>query len=152
MTIGWEEVLTSVNERLETFEICVRILNVTPNVFPSDISITLAANTIRGSATGWLFSPLYAVSFDLLFSYHIDPGDYQRLSERNGDLFFTDITATNSRACIEVIINDDNLLEETEIFTVQVVPDSFNHPTGLPTYFFLEPDLTVVEITDSHCK
>ncbi len=51
-----------------------------------------------------------------------------------------------------MVINNDNLLEETETFTVQVVPDPFTHPFGLPPYFFLVPDLTVVEITDSHCE
>ena len=90
--------------------------------------------------------------FYVLFSYHVDPGDYERLSESNGDLFFDDITADNNRSCIEVVINDDNLLEATESFTVQVVPDSFNHPDGLPTNFFLEPNLTVVEIIDNDCK
>ncbi len=87
---------------------------------------------------------------DVLFSYHVDPGDYQELTIE--DLFFTDITATNSRACIEVFIIDDDLFEDTERFTVQVVPDPFSHPTGLPRNFFLEPDLTVVEIRDTLCK
>ena len=148
MTIGWEEGFTSVNEGDGVVEICVRTLNVIGNPFPPDISITLAAKTIRFTAAGWLFSPSY-VSFDLLFSYHVDPGDYGRLSESRGDLFFTGITATNSRACIEVSINDDNLPERAEYFIVQVVPDSFNHPAGLPVNFFLEPDQTVVAIIDN---
>ncbi len=87
---------------------------------------------------------------DVLFSYHVDPGDYQELTVE--DLFLLDITATINRTCIEVFIIDDDLLEDTERFTVQVVPDPFNHPTGLPRNFFLEPDLTVVVIRDNLCK
>ena len=89
-------------------------------------------------------------SVDLLFSYNVDPGDYEKLSESNGDLFFPDITATNSRACINVSIKDNNPLEVTESFFVQVVPDSFNHPTGLPMNFFLVPDLIVVKIINTN--
>ena len=136
------------NEGHGVLEICVCTLNVIGNPFPPYISITLAANTIPVTAAGWLFSPSY-VSFDLLFSYHVDPGDYGRLSEGNGALVLTDITATNSRACIEVSINDDTQQEGIEVFSVQVVPDSFNHPTGLPVNFFLEPDRTVVAIIDN---
>ncbi len=55
MTIGWEELFTSVNERRGILEICVRTLSVTGNTFPRDTSITLAAITIRGTAAGWLF-------------------------------------------------------------------------------------------------
>ena len=63
-----------------------------------------------------------------------------------------DITAANNRTCIEVFIEDDDLLEATENFTIQVVPDPFSHPEGLPPNFFLVPDLTVVEIMDNDCK
>ena len=87
---------------------------------------------------------------DVLFLYLADPGDYQELTVE--DLFFDDITATNNRTCIEVSIEDDDLLEATENFTVQVVPDPFSHPDGLPLNVFLEPDLTVVEIMDNDCK
>ena len=93
-----------------------------------------------------------SLCFLCALSYHVDPGDYERLSESRSDLFFEDITATNNRSCIEVVINDDNLLEATENFSVEVVPDSFNHPTGLPPNFFLEPNLTVVEIINNDCK
>ena len=143
VTIGWEKGFSWVNEGDGVLEICVRTLNVIGNPFPPHITITLAANTIPVTAAGWLFSPSY-VSFDLLFSYHADPGDYVQLSEGNGALFLTDITATNSRACIEVSINDDTQPERIEVFTVQVV-----HPTGLPVNFFLEPDQTVVAIIDN---
>ncbi len=63
MTIGWEELFTSVNERRGILEICVRTLNVTGNTFPRDISITLAAITIRGTAAGWLFATIYPLFF-----------------------------------------------------------------------------------------
>ena len=84
------------------------------------------------------------------FWYCVDPGDYEELTVE--DLFLLDITATNNRTCIDVTIEDDNLLEATESFTIQVVPDPFSHPTGLPPNFFLVPDLTVVEIMDNDCK
>ena len=80
---------------------------------------------------------------------YIDPGDFNRLSL---GVFSTNITATNSRACIEVAINDDDLLEETEVFTVQVVPEPSAHQFGLPENFLLIPNLTSVEIVDNERK
>ena len=74
------------------------------------------------------------------------------LIEANGDIFFSDITADNNRSCIAVFIEDDDVLEETENFSLQLVPDSFSRPDGLPPNFILEPDLTFVEIMDNDCK
>ena len=62
MSIGWEETFTSVNEGQGALEICVCTLSVTGSTFPTDVSITLAAITIRGTAAGWLFL-LSQVSF-----------------------------------------------------------------------------------------
>ena len=84
------------------------------------------------------------------FWYCVDPEDYEELIVEN--LFFDDITDAINRTCIEVTIVDDNLLEATENFSVQVVPDPFSHPDGLPSNFILEPDLTFVEIMDNDCK
>ncbi len=88
----------------------------------------------------------------LSYSLHIivDPEDYERLSADNGDLFSADITATNSRACIEVSIINDNLPGEgTEHFLVEVVPDPFYHPNGLPANFLLRPTHIIVRINDT---
>ena len=53
--IGWEQNVTSVNERQLMLEICVRVLNDDDDVsFPEGFEVSLAANTIRGTAAGEL--------------------------------------------------------------------------------------------------
>ena len=52
------------------------------------------------------------------------------------------------RACIDVHINDDTLLEELEFFSVQVVTGQ----DGLSDNIRLAPDLIFVEILDNDCK
>ena len=74
-----------------------------------------------------------------------DPGDY---TELRTDSNFVFITGDNRRACIDVQINNDTLLEELEFFSVQVVPG----PDGLSDNIRLAPDLTFVEILDNDCK
>ena len=74
-----------------------------------------------------------------------DPGDY---TELRADSTFVFITNENRRACVDVMINDDTLLEELEFFSVQVVAG----PDGLSPQIRLEPDLISVEILDNDCK
>ena len=74
-----------------------------------------------------------------------DPGDY---TEFRTDSNFVLITGVNRRACIDVQINNDTLLEELEFFSVQVVPG----PDGLSDNIQLDPDITFVEILDNDCK
>ena len=74
-----------------------------------------------------------------------DPGDYTELRTNSNFVFITDVMR---RACIDVQINDDTLLEELEFFSVQVVPG----PDGLSDNIQLAPDLTFVEILDNDCK
>ena len=72
----------------------------------------------------------------------MDPGDYTALRT---DTNFVIITDETRRACINVNIYDDTLLEEVEFFSVQVIP-------GLFPNIRLDPDLTFVEILDNDCK
>ena len=74
-----------------------------------------------------------------------DPGDY---TEIRADSTFVFISDENRRACIDVEINDDALLEELEFFSVQVVPGL----DGLSDNIRLAPDLAFVEILDDNCK
>ena len=74
-----------------------------------------------------------------------DPGDY---TELRTDSTFVFISDENRRACIDVNIIDDPLLEGAEIFSVQVVPG----PGGLSAQIRLDPDLTFVKILDNDCK
>ena len=75
----------------------------------------------------------------------MDSGDYTALRIGANFVFITDETR---RACINVNIYDDTLLEEVEFFSVQVVPES----GGLSPNIRLAPDLTFVEILDNDCK
>ena len=75
----------------------------------------------------------------------MDPHDYIALRTDSNFVFITDETR---RACINVYINDDALLEEVEFFSVQVV----SGPHGLLESIRLAPDLTFVEILDNDCK
>ena len=74
-----------------------------------------------------------------------DPGDYTELRTDSNFVFIID---DNRRACIDVNIIDDPLLEGAEIFSVQVVPG----PGGLPPQIQLDPVLTFVVIQDNDCK
>ena len=74
-----------------------------------------------------------------------DPGDYTGLRTDSNLVF---ITGDNHRACIDINIIDDPLLEGAEIFSVQVVPG----PGGLPPQIQLDPVLTFVVIQDNDCK
>ena len=83
------------------------------------------------------------------FSLHADPGDYTALVA-DSDLFFDIIDDDTRRTCIEVVINDDNLLEGVEFFSIEVVPDPF--VTNFPSNVRLDPPLTFVEIRDNDGK
>ena len=53
--IGWEQNVTSVNEGQLRVDLCVRVLNLDDAVeFPEGFEVSLAANTIRGTAVGEL--------------------------------------------------------------------------------------------------
>ena len=53
--IGWERNFTSQDERQSPLELCVRVLNIDDDVaFPEGFTVSLAANTIRGTAAGEL--------------------------------------------------------------------------------------------------
>ena len=55
MIIGWEQNLTSVNESLSILELCVRVMNIDDDIaFYERFEVSLAANTIRGTAVGEL--------------------------------------------------------------------------------------------------
>ncbi len=55
MIIGWEQNVTSVNEGQSMLELCVRVLNINDEVeFPEGFQVSLAANSIRGTAVGEL--------------------------------------------------------------------------------------------------
>ena len=76
---------------------------------------------------------------------HEDSGDY---TELRADSTFVIISDDNDRrACINVTIDNDALLEEVEFFSVQIV-----RPDGLSANIQLDPDLTFVEILDNDCK
>ena len=83
------------------------------------------------------------------FSLHEDPGDYTALVVYS-DIFFDIIDDYTRRTCIEVEINDDNLLEGLEFFSLEIVPDPF--VTNFPSNIRLEPDVTFVKIRDNDCK
>ena len=77
---------------------------------------------------------------------HEDPSDYTKLQE-DSDVF--DIINNHTRrTCIEVLINDDDILEGVEFFSIEVVPDPF--VTDFPTNVLLDSYLIFVEISD--CK
>ena len=44
------------NESHGILNLCVRVLNITGDIFPPGITISLAANTTSGTATGQLYS------------------------------------------------------------------------------------------------
>jgi hypothetical protein len=124
--IGWEQNVTRVNESQSILELCVRVMNIDDDVaFPEGFTVSLAANTIRGTAA--------------------DPDDYFPL-EASNDVFFDIIDDDTRRTCIEVEIINDNLLEGIEFFRVEVVPDPF--VVNFPPNVRLEPDVTFVEILD----
>ena len=51
--IGWEQNVTRVNESQSILELCVRVLNLADSVeLPEGFEVSLAANTIRGTAAG----------------------------------------------------------------------------------------------------
>ena len=53
--IGWEQNVTRVNESQSILELCVRVMNIDDDVaFPEGFTVSLAANTIRGTAAGEL--------------------------------------------------------------------------------------------------
>ena len=55
MIIGWEQNVTRVNESQSILELCVRVLNLADTIeFPEGFVVSLAANTIRGTAAGEL--------------------------------------------------------------------------------------------------
>ena len=74
-----------------------------------------------------------------------DHGDYTELRTDSNFVFISD---ENRLACVDVNINDDDLLEEVEFFSVQVVPGL----DSLSEKIRLDPDLTFVEILDNDCK
>ena len=83
------------------------------------------------------------------FSLHEDPGDYTALVADN-DIFIDIIDDDTRRTCIEVEINNDDLLEITEFFSIEVVPDPF--VTDFPANVRFDLALTSVEIPDNDCK
>ena len=83
------------------------------------------------------------------FSLHEDPGDYTALVA-DSDVFFDIIDDDTRRVCIEVVIINDTLLEITESFSIEVVPDPF--VANFPSNVQLEPALTFVKILDNDCK
>ena len=54
MIIVWERNVTCVNESQSILELCVRVLNLDTVQFPEGFEVSLAANTIRGTAAGEL--------------------------------------------------------------------------------------------------
>ncbi len=53
--IGFEQNVTRIIESQSTLEFCVRVMNIDDDVaFPEGFEVSLAANTIRGTATGEL--------------------------------------------------------------------------------------------------
>ena len=64
-----------------------------------------------------------------------DPDDYEAV---NAKLTFN---STRSRACVTVVIEDDDLLENTEEFQLSLTSDE--------DQVILDPDSTVVSITDT---
>ena len=83
------------------------------------------------------------------FSLHEDPGDYTALVA-DSDIFFDIIDDDIRRTCIEVGNMNDSLLEITEFFSIEVVPDPF--VANFPSNVQLDPALTFVEILDNDCK
>ena len=55
--IGWEQTVTSVNESQILLELCVHVQNDTGEL-PEGLNVSLAANTIRGTAAGELSQSL----------------------------------------------------------------------------------------------
>ena len=82
-------------------------------------------------------------------SLHEDPGDYTALQAAT-DLFFDIIDDNTRRTCVEVEIINDDLLEASETFSVEVVPDPF--VIDFPSNVQLDPDVTFVEILDNDGK
>ena len=80
---------------------------------------------------------------------YADPGDYTALVA-DSDVFIDIIDDDTRRTCIEVEIIYDNLLERTEFFSIEVVPDPF--VTNFPPNVRLDPALTFVEIRDNDSK
>ena len=153
MIIGWEQNVTRVNEIGMSLELCVRVLNLDDTVeFPGGFEVSLAANTIRGTAVGELSESLSTSELNYLFppfSLHEDPGDYIALVN-DSDLFFDIIDNDFRRTCIEVEIIDDDILEGVEFFSIEVAPDPF--VTNFPSNVLLDPVVTFVEILDNDCK
>ena len=86
------------------------------------------------------------------FSLHADPGDYIALVA-DSDLFIDIIDDDTRRTCIEVQIINDDLLERTEFFGIEVVPDPFEVDNGkFPSNVRLDPALTLVETQDNDGK
>ena len=151
LKIGWEQSVTRVNESQTYLELCVCVLNLDDTVeFPAGFEVSLAANTIRGTAAGELSQSLSTSESNLFpqFSLHEDPGDYTALQEDN-DLFYELINDDTRRTCIEVEVNDDDLLEGVEFFSIEIVPDPF--VTDFHSNVRLEPAVTSVEILDCEC-
>ena len=91
--------------------------------------------------------------FTFISSYIFkDPDDYFAL-EANNDVFFDIINDDTRRTCVEVVIVDDDLLEGTEFFSIEVVPDPFVvNIMQFPSNVLLDPDVNFVEILDNDCK
>ena len=78
----------------------------------------------------------------------IDESDFVSIAERNG-LVFLQYDSSNRRSCFPLEINDDEVFENTESFTIDLVFSSY---FLVPSRVILSPNVTTFQILDNDRK
>ena len=93
---------------------------------------------------------MYCQQYRLSFSCTTDESDYTPLNPESLDVFLT-FDETNRRHCFSVSITNDTLVEGSEQFSLELLPDSFQiGPPPIPVMF--NASLATVTILDQDGK
>ena len=139
--VGFERILTIVDEDIGSFELCIQIF--TSDTLLRDFNISLDLSTVSGTA-GMLHEVLLKIT-QITKSSISDSSDYTELNSANSPLVpFTSDPSTH-RQCFNVTINDDEVLEDTERFSLSLALSGDSKVPVLVT-----PDNSTVEIVDGN--
>ena len=112
--VGLEEVRYAALENVGTIEVCAAIISPSGNCNVS-FTFILYFNTIDDSAR--MYTTHHETKIDILFILFPleSPGDFSAISNRR--LIFA---PNQHRSCVDVHIQDDDVLEQTESFRISL--------------------------------
>ena len=147
LKVGFEELNYTVSESSGTVEVCVIVISPPPTV-DLDVTVVLSPSTIDGTAG--IISLIKGHCITIIQCLEAG-SDFTRL------MAFLSIslvipsspgspTAGPHRECFNVTITDDDLLENTESFSLLLQEDTLTSQTGT----IISPNLTEIFILDDN--